>query len=402
MASQMGKISKRAVDALITAAEPKVIRDEDLTGFGARLNANGSVSYLVEYRAGRGRGFPVRRLVIGKHGALTPDKARSLAKAMLARVVAGDDPAAERAGLRKQSTVGDLLRHSLETHWGAKSKPTTLSRFTSTINHSLIPEFGSLRLSELTRARIRTWHAKQTNRKRQANLDLAILRKALSLAVKDEVLKENPAKGIEPYPERQRDRVPSDEELKAILGVLDSLDIRPQAALLFKLLALTGARTSEWRTAEWSWVDTDGRTLRLPDAKAGARPIVLSGAVQALLAAATRSSRYVIPNDAGDAPLTPSIVSKAWEAVRSASGVGDLRVHDLRHGFATRGGALGASAVILRDALGHKTLAMTNRYVSRQIDPVRDLAERIGAQIEAVGTGKTGEVVKLKKRRTRS
>jgi integrase len=395
----MPKISKRTVDELIAAGVPDTLRDEELTGFCARLNANGTVSYLVEYRAGRGRGFPVRRLVLGRHGTLTPDQARTRAKAMLARVLAGDDPAAERASLRKESTVADLLRHSLETHWGTKSKPTTLSRFTSTINHSLIPAFGSLRLSELTRARIRTWHAKQTHRRRQANLDLAILRKALSLAVRDELIKENPATAIEKYPERQRDRPPTDAELAAIIQALDTVDIRPQARLLFRLLMLTGCRSSEWRCAEWSWLAADGRTLNLPDAKAGARPVVLSSAVQAILADAPRSSRYVIPNDAGDEPLTPSIVSKAWETVRNAAGLGDLRVHDLRHGFATRVAGLGASAIVIRDALGHKTLAMTGRYVSRQTDPVRDMAERIGAQIAAVGTGKPGKVVKMRNAR---
>jgi integrase len=391
----MGKISKRTVDELIAAGKPKTLRDDELMGFGARLNANGSVSYLIEYRAGRGRGFPVRRLVIGKHGALTPDQARSYAKSALARVVAGADPAAERANLRKESTVADLLRHSLETHWGTKSKPTTLSRFTSTINHSLIPAFGSIRLSALTRATIRAWHSKQVHRRRQANLDPAILRKALSLAARDELIKENPATGIEKYPERQRDHVPTDDELAAILKATDTVDIRPQAKLLFRLLTLTGCRTSEWRAAEWSWISEDGRTLNLPDAKAGARPVVLSTAAQALLANAPRSSPYVIPNDIGDGPLSPSLVSKSWEHIRKGSGVSDLRVHDLRHAFATRGAGLGASAVILRDALGHKSLAMTGRYVSRQETSVRDLAERIGAQIEAVRTGKAGRVIKL-------
>ena len=98
--SRMPKISKRSIDGLIASGTPgDVLRDEDLKGFGARLNGDKSVSYLVEYRAGRGRGFPVRRIVIGRHGKLTPDQARDLAKAMIARVVAGADPAAERANL---------------------------------------------------------------------------------------------------------------------------------------------------------------------------------------------------------------------------------------------------------------------------------------------------------------
>ena len=341
--------------------------------------------------------FPVRRIVLGKHGPLTPDQARSLAKNMLARVLAGDDPAVERANRRKEWTVAELLRHALATHWRVKSKPSTIKNFASTIEHALIPEFGAKRLSELTRSQIRDWHARQTHRPRQANLDLAILRKALNLAVGDELIKENPASGIQPHPERQRDRVPTDNELAAVLNALDAAAIRPQAALLFKLLLFTGCRTSEWRAAEWSWIDADGRTLRLPDAKAGARPVALSSVVQALLAAVPRTSRFIVPDDSGEAPLPSSTVSHAWETVRTAAGVEDLRVHDLRHGFATRGAGLGASAVILRDALGHKTMAMTSRYIAHQNDPVRELAERVGAQIQALRSAPEDNIVDFPK-----
>ena len=392
----MAKISKQTIDALMASGARKPIRDDAVKGFQARLNANGSLSYLVEYRAGRGRGFPVRRIVLGKHGALTPDQARSLAKKTLASVLSGDDPAAERANRRREWTVADLLRHALATHWRVKAKPSTIKNFASTIEHALIPEFGATRLSELTRAQIRGWHARQTMRTRQANLDLAILRKALNLAVGDDLIKDNPASGIQPHPERRRDRIPTDQELAVVLDALNATPIRPQAALLFKLLLLTGARTSEWRAAEWSWIDADGRTLRLPDAKAGARPVALSRVVQALLAAGPHTSRFVIPDDTGEAPLSSSSVSHAWETVRKAAGVKDLRVHDLRHGYATRGAALGASAVVLRDALGHKSLAMTSRYVARQNDPVRELTERIGAQIAAIRSEGGADVVSLR------
>jgi integrase len=245
------------------------------------------------------------------------------------------------------------------------------------------------------------WHAGQTHRPRQANLDVAILRKAMAIALSDGLIKENPATGIVPHPERKRDRIPTDKETRAILDAIETAPLRPQAALLFKLLIFTGARAGEWRTAEWSWLSEDGATLNLPDAaaKTGARPLALSSMAQALLSTPPRVGRFIVSSEKSDEPLPPWTVNDQWEIVRRASGAVDVRVHDLRHAFGTRGGALGASAVILRDALGHKTLAMTNRYVSRQTDPVRDLAERIGAQIEAVRTGKPGQVVKLKKGR---
>ena len=393
--STLALISKRTIDALISEGKPATIRDEGLSGFGARLNANGSVSYVVEYRAGRGRGFPVKRMVLGKHGTLTPDQARTLAKQTLARVTGGADPAGDRSARRREMTVADLLRSAVETHWKPKRKTSTAANFAGMIERTLIPEFGAKRLSELKRVDIRSWHARQTNRPRQANLDLAILRKALALAVNDELIPDNPARGITPHPENRRDRVPSDDELRALLSAIAEAPIRPQARLLVQLLMLTGCRTAEWRTAEWGWLDFQSAMLQLPDAaaKAGARNVPLSSAVMALLAEAPRDSHFVIPNDTGQGPLEPWSVRAAWKMICKQAKIEDLHVHDLRHAFATRGARLGASATLLRDALGHKTLAMTSRYVTTQHDPVRALADQIGAEIAAIGKGASGEVV---------
>jgi integrase len=401
MGSQTVKITKRSIDDLILDGAPgDLLRDRDLTGFGARKNADGSVSYFVEYRAGRGRAFPVQRPVLGRHRTITPDEARGAAKEALAKVALGKgDLAAARAAARKEKTVAEFLHHVVETHWKAKKKTSTAKNFEGMIERTLIPEFGLNKLSALKRADVRMWHASQTHRPRQANLDVAILRKALAIALSDGLIAENPATGIVFHPERKRDRIPTDKELKAILEAIETASLRPQAALLFKLLIFTGARAGEWRTAEWSWLSEDGTTLKLPDAaaKTGARPLALSSMAQALLSTAPRVGRFVVPGEKPDEPLPPWTVNDQWEIVRRASGAVDVRVHDLRHAFGTRGGALGASALIIREALGHKTLAMTNRYVSRQTDPVRELAERIGAQIEAVRTGKPNQVVKLKK-----
>ncbi len=377
---------------LLAGGVPSVVRDDDLKGFGARLNGNGSVSYYVEYRAGRGRGFPVRRVVLGKHGALTPEQARQLAKDMLARVAGGADPAAERTKRKRELTVEQWLRCCIEQHWKPKRKASTAANFEAMIERTLIPAFGSRRLSELRRSDIREWHAAQTHRSRQANLDLAILRKAMSLAVADEMIELNPAKGIELHPEKARDRIPNERELASLVAALHTAEIRSAAALLFRLLLLSGCRVSEWLFARWSWVEFKGGVLRLPDAKAGARNVPLSSQVLVLLENAPKSSAFVIPNDGGDAPLSRSNVRDAWATVCSTAGVSELRIHDLRHNFATLGAGLGASALLLRDALGHRTVAMTSRYVSRQGDPVRVLADRIGDIISAKASNSPIEI----------
>jgi integrase len=140
----------------------------------------------------------------------------------------------------------------------------------------------------------------------------------------------------------------------AILDAIATAPLRPQSAVLFKLLIFTGARSGEWRTAEWSWLSEDGATLNLPDvaAKTGARPLALSSMAQALLSALARSDGFIIPDEKGDGPLPPWSVNDQWEIVRRASGVVDLNVHDLRHAFATRGAGLRASAASHGNVLG--------------------------------------------------
>lgn len=142
----MPKISKRSIDELIASGAPgDVIRDDGVKGFNARLNKDRSVSYRVEYRAGRGRGFPVKRLRFGRHSQLTPDRARSLAKKMLASVVSGGDPAEERGVRKREMTVAQFLRDAIESRWKAARNAGTPKNFEGMIERTLFPEFGAKR-----------------------------------------------------------------------------------------------------------------------------------------------------------------------------------------------------------------------------------------------------------------
>ena len=385
-ADSMAKITKRFVDALGDGDAGRIYRDDELHGFAVRRNADGSRTYLVEYRAGRGRSYPTRRISLGRHGALTPDEARRNAKQILAKVANGDDPAADRSKHRREPTVREVLITALNQHWRPKRRASTAKVFEEMINRTLIPQFGSIRLSDLTRAEIRRWHAQQDHRPRAANHELAVLRKALSLAVSDDLISDNPARGIPLHHEEERDRVPTDAELRSIWEQLSAPGLRPEAATLIKLLVVTGCRVGEWQNARWADLDPKAGTLSLRalTTKAGARHIHLSGLAMELLAALPRRSDFVLCNDVGNGPITKDVIRRSWEGVRVRAGAPDLRLHDLRHGFATRGAALGANALILRDALGHKTLAMTGRYVSRQNAPVRLLSEQIGQELFAM------------------
>ena len=161
----MAKITKRFVDGLGDEIAGRIVRDDELAGFGVRRNGDGSATYLVEYRAGRGRGFPTRRLSLGRHGALTPNQARQEARQVLARVARGEDPAADRTARKMDLTVRDVLLLALEQHWKPKRRPSTAKVFGEMVHRTLIPQFGAVRLSELTRVQVRSWHAKQGHRR---------------------------------------------------------------------------------------------------------------------------------------------------------------------------------------------------------------------------------------------
>jgi hypothetical protein len=251
----MGKITKRTVDELQRSKVSATLRDQDLSGFCCRRNRDGSVSYYVEYRPGRGRGVHVRRVVLGKHGHLTPEQARNSARLILSQVAQGKDPAAERSAATRQPTVAEVLDDALVRHWRPKRKPSTVTSFEQIIRGRLVPRFGALPLNELRRVDIRCWHAELWHIPVRANRALAVLRKALSIAVADELLATNPALGITHHPERARDRHPSNAELRGIWSACERGAVSPGAATLFRLLVLTGCRCGELRTARAEWGD---------------------------------------------------------------------------------------------------------------------------------------------------
>ena len=287
----MARITKRLVDGLGGENVGRIIRDDDLAGFGGRRNADGSATHLVEYRAGRGRGFPTRRLSLGRHGALTPEQARNEAKQVLARVARGEDPAADRSVRKKDPTIRDVLLLALDQHWKPKRKPSTAKVFGEMVHRTLIPEFGAIRLAELTRSQVRAWHAKQGHRPRAANHELAVLRKALSLAICEGLLTgENPAKGIALHPENARDRVTTDDELRAVWRAIDEAPIRSHAKLLFKLLALTGRRREEWLSARWQDVDLSRAVYTLRESRTSGSTCARTGSRTACSTPTRRSS----------------------------------------------------------------------------------------------------------------
>jgi integrase len=399
----MAKITKRSVDAMKPTAGRSVhLWDDELRGFGVRCLPSGLKIYVLKYRTHGGR---QRWLTLGQHGALTPEKARTKAGQEKAAVSHGADPSAARQRKRRESEVASVADRYLAEHVAAHNKPSTAAKVKLIVERRIKPGLGKIKITELSRADIKEWHSAMAATPYEANRALAYLSKMLSLAAKEwELRPDNPATGVKRFPERARERFFSDAELKRLGEALTEAERdrteRPGFTLLIRLLATTGMRLGEALALQWQHVDLRGRAIRLPDAKAGARTVHLGAAAVAILDAVPEAERsgYVAHGINPETPLAFSSVQHAWARLRQKAGIPDGRLHDLRHTAGTYAALAGANAFAVRDLLGHKTLAMTGRYVERAADLVRATADAVSNRVAAAlnaGNNEPAEIIKL-------
>jgi integrase len=399
----MAKITKRSVDAL----KPPMGRhaflwDEELRGFGVRCLPSGLKVYVLKYRT---RGGRQRWLTLGQHGALTPEEARKKAAREKAAISEGADPSADRGRKRLENTVAVVADRYVAEHVMAHNKASTAAEVRRIVEKRIKPGLGAIKITELKRADIKRWHQAMSATPYEGNRALAYLSKMLSLAAKEwELRPDNPATGVKRFPERARERFYTDAELAKLGAALTTVEQEKTEllgfVLLVRLVATTGMRLGEALTLQWADVDLPGRAIRLRDAKAGARTVHLGAAAVAILDAVPEGERigFVMHGVDDRRPLAFSSTQHAWARLRKRAGIPDGRLHDLRHTAGTFAALAGANAFAVRDLLGHRTLAMTGRYVERAADLVRATADAVSNRVAAaLNAGKTpaAEVIDL-------
>jgi integrase len=379
-----GRITKRTVDALSCpqGKDRVFLWDDALSGFGIAAHRSGKKTYAVQYRQdGRSR-----RATIGEHGRLTPDKARSEAKKLLAAVESGSDPVAEREAARKARTFGEIAEEFLKLHVATKRKARTGSEYRRMLLLHIIPAIGSKRIVDIRRADAARLHGSLVKAPYEANRCLAVVSSIWAWAARRDETGEarNPCKGVERYPEKGRERFLTNEELGRLGDALTSFEASggcPFAAAAIRLLALTGARLREVLDARWSEVDLGRGMIFLPDSKTGHKPLYLSAAAQAVLAGLPRHEQnpHIIP---GRGPKAKSALVKPWAFVRRAAGLPGVRLHDLRHSFASVGAGASMGLPVIGKLLGHANATTTARYAHLDADPMRRAVETIGTVID--------------------
>jgi integrase len=400
-----GRIMLRAVDALRAPTYGEsTLWDNALAGFGVRVRPDGAKTYILMYRAGAGRRSPLRKLTIGRHGSpWTPDAARTEAKRLLGIVASGGDPAAVKAQRRKAPTVADLAQRFIDEHAKAKRKTRTATEYGRLIDRIILPVLGKKKIIDLSRADVVRLHHGLRSTPYQANRVLAVVSKMPNLAEVWGLRRDgsNPCRHVERYPEQSRERMLSAAELARLGGALNSFRGSVYIPAAVKLLLFTGARLSEILTLRWESIDVGRGEARLPDSKTGAKTLHLPPPALAVLADLPRvnGNPYVIVGQRDGAALVN--LEKPWQAIRTAAGLPNLRLHDLRHAFASAGAARGDSLLVIGKLLGHAQVSTTERYSHLASDPLKATAARIADTMATAlsGTDVGVELLRISGRR---
>jgi len=388
------RLTKRLVDAAVgQEGKDTYLWDSDVKGFGVRLqSAEGAKSFVLKY--GLGRRGRVRKFTIGRMGApWTVELAREEARRLLGVVAAGADPAHSRAVINATPTVAEFAERYMREHAEPHKKPLSVREDRGNLRRAILPELGSLRLDQVTRADIARFHVARRGTPSNANRCLALLSHMFTMAERWGLRPDNsnPCRHVERFKENKRERYLSEAEMARLGTVLGQVEADgSQAAIAvaaIRLLVFTGCRVSEIKMLRWAHVNLAAGTMRLPDSKTGAKTVVLNAPARELLVGLPRiaGNPYVIFGLRTGSYLAD--LEHPWQRIRARAGLDDVRLHDLRHSFASVGAASGESLFIIGALLGHTRATTTERYAHLSNDPVRAASEAIGARIAAAMQG---------------
>lgn len=389
----MPKLTKRLIDAMPANNAAQYLWDDQLKGFGVRASTNGSKSYLVRYRVGVGRRARQRKITIGRHGSpWTVETARKEALRILSSAAQGDDVLDDRRSRNAELRFSELAEKYIAEHAIPNKKPSSVCEDQRLFRTTLLPRFGSLRVAEIGERDILKLHSDLAGTKSKANHCLSLLSKMFNLAETwgYRERRTNPCYGIRKYKVEPRERFLSKDEIGRLFSVLSEAETdraHPHAITILRLLMLTGARKGEIITLEWSEVDLERRTITKKDTKTGRRAMPISQPVVDILSGLERQlgSPFVFPAARGQSHFQG--LTKEWLQIRKRAGLEDVRIHDLRHTFASVSIMNGVPIAVLSKLLGHASITTTERYAHIENNLVRQNTEQVAAYMYKQGLG---------------
>ncbi|WP_226552562.1 site-specific integrase [Celeribacter naphthalenivorans] len=375
------KLTKRAIEGLETKPQSYFEWDSEVRGFGVRVYPTGKKTYVIQYRVGKRS----RRMTLGQHGPLTTDEARKLAMRHLGHIAQGADPAEDKRRVRHAPTMAALCDRFLEEYAEQHCKPSTVRSYRTIIRNHVQPRLGSYLIEDVKRADVAALHFDMRNTPYHANRTLMVLSKMFNTAedwgLRDEGT--NPTRRIKKYREEEKKRYLSEEEQYrlgvAFEEVLEEGSETIHVVSAFMLLMLTGCRRNEIAELKWDYVNYTH--LDLPDSKTGRRRIPLPREAYDILMQLPRrdGNPYVILGLTENGHITD--LERPWRRIRERAGLNDVRIHDLRHTYASVAMKDGIDPFTLKEILGHKNLTTTLRYAHLADDAVQKAAGSVAARL---------------------
>ncbi|MFZ4808096.1 MAG: tyrosine-type recombinase/integrase [Hyphomicrobiaceae bacterium] len=345
--------------------------DDRMPGFGLRLGASGSRTFVAQARH-RGAGTQ-RRVTLGRYGVVTLDQARDKARKHLAAAAEGRDIVGEVLAAKKvedaRLTLSALADKWLALHVRPKRAERTAYDYEKVLRLYLRPAMGEKRVDEISRAEVLELHNDMSATPKVADYAIVVAKAAVNFGLKNDLLPKgmpNPFAGVELYGGEGRERFLSASEVErlgdAITALQASGDLSPWSAAALRLLVFTGCRKGEILGLRWAWVSFDQGALLLPTSKTGKRRVELSPPAIEVLKAVPRveGNEFVIVGQRPGTHMQSLMVP--WRRVCAHAGISDCRVHDLRHSFASFAAADGLSLPMIGKLLGHTVPATTARY----------------------------------------
>lgn len=403
------RLTKRTVDAAPIRAERYSLWDSALPGFGLTVSPTGRKTFVLRYRAkGVARPAPKRFILIGQYGPLAPEAARRAATQLLAAVARGVDPAKTKIDAAKEMTVAECAEQFLNHHVARKRKFGTFCSYRQILQAHALPRLGTRLASSLTRSEVSTLQGDMAATPAAANRLLAVLSSMFNWAERFGHVPEgfNPTRKIERYRVRGRARYLSEHELARLasslvtaeeVGIPYTVDeskptakhaprleyrrviIGREVTAAIRLLLMTGCRLREVLRLRWTDVDIERALFVVRDSKTGPKTVLLSRPALEVIVTLPKVGDFLFPGHDGNKPR--SDLKRPWQMIRRHADLSDVRIHDLRHSFASIGVETGLSLPVLSKLLGHSQIASTARYAHVGDDPLRRASEAIALAI---------------------
>ena len=375
-------LTKKFIDQIESQTRPQLFHDAKVTGLQLRVSPTGRKTFYLYFRTKSGK---QKRPKLGDYGILTVEQARDTARAMLGEISKGIDPT-ERHHVNNLTLI-NFFEIFDKNHISKHVKSSTAKTYHSLFKSVIAPSLGRQLLDDITRSHVEEMVARNDNRRTTANHALVLLRLILDKAQQWEFMSSmrNPCANVTKFKTQAKERFLTDNEIARLVATLDQFEaasLAPKNAItIVRLLMMTGCRKNEITRLRWDELFLDEGVLKLKDSKTGKKEVTLSDdASQILAAAPLNESDYIFPGRDGIEPIQG--LQKIWHRIRREAGLQDVRIHDLRHTFASVAVSSGTPLYEVGRLLGHASIQSTQRYAHLERSRLKDSLNKFSQKLK--------------------